>query len=65
MSQKTSTNYPIEALNINNPKFEENRKKNFEFFKAKSKLKALMTFLTIDLDNQISKTNSKIILEIN
>ena len=37
MSQKTSTIYPIEALNINNLKFEENRKKNFEFFKAKSK----------------------------
>lgn len=38
MSQKTSTIYPIEALNINNPKFEEKRKQNFEFFKAKSNL---------------------------
>lgn len=38
MSQKTSTIYPIEALNVSNPKYEENRKKDFEFFKAKSNL---------------------------
>lgn len=42
MSQKTSTIYPIEALNTNNPKFEENRKQNFEFFRTKSKEKAKM-----------------------
>jgi len=37
MSQKNSTIYPIEALNIDNPKFEESRKQNYDFFKAKSK----------------------------
>lgn len=38
MSQKTSTIYPIEALNINNPKYEEKRKLDFEYFKSKSKI---------------------------
>ena len=37
MSQKTSTIYPIEALNVTNDKFEELRKRDFNFFKAKSK----------------------------
>jgi len=39
MSQKVSLVYPIEALNINNPKFEELRKQDFSYFKAKSNSK--------------------------
>ncbi len=38
MSQKTSLLYPIEPLNINNPKFEELRKQDYAFFKQKSNI---------------------------